>query len=59
MFVHEKGRKSETWVRGSYNVHRLHPTIKFLKWDYGFLDSQQEEDYIKTKMRMIGENINE
>ena len=58
MFVHEKKVKSETWVRGSYNVHRLHPTIKFLIWDYGFLDSQQEDDYIKAKMEMVSGSIN-
>ena len=57
MILHEKNhltnRSSESWVRASYNVHRLHPTIRYLKWDYGALDWQQEEQYIKVKMAMM------
>lgn len=55
---HPTNRSSESWVRGSYNVHRLHPTIRYLKWDYGALDSQQEEQYIKAKMAMMGHDDN-
>ena len=54
----EKKQPSKSWVRGSYNVHRLHPTIRYLKWDYGALDSQQEEQYIKAKMAMMGHDDN-
>ena len=54
----ERKQPSKSWVRGSYNVHRLHPTIRYLKWDYGALDSQQEEQYIKAKMAMMGHDAN-
>ena len=54
----EKNRPSQLWVRSSYNVHRLHPTIRYLKWDYGALDTQQEEQYIKAKMAMMGHDTN-
>lgn len=47
----------ETWVRGNYNVRPLHPTLKFLKWDYGSLDENQERDYIKAKLKMINEKM--
>ena len=50
----------ETWVRGNYNVRPLHPTLELLMWDYGALDSDQEEDYIRAKMKMMNlqlENI--
>ena len=55
----EKSLPSESWVRDSYNVHRLHPTIRYLKWDYGALDSQQEEQYIMAKMEMIGHDLDQ
>ena len=54
----EKNRPAESWVRGSYNVHRLHPTIRYLKWDYGALGAQQEEQYIEAKMAMMGHDAN-
>ena len=43
----------ETWVRGSYYVRPLHPTLKLLMWDYGALNEYQEKDYIKAKMDSI------
>ena len=42
-----------TWMRVTYNVHLLHPTIKLLIWNYGSLDKCQERDYINAKMRMV------
>lgn len=45
--------RKETWVRGSYYVRRLHPTLRFLMWDYGALDESQERDYINAKMKML------
>ena len=43
----------ETWVRGSYYVRQLHPTVRFLMWDYGSLDENQERTYINAKMKML------
>ena len=42
-----------TWLRGTYNVHSLHPTIKLLIWNYGSLNESQERDYINAKMKMV------
>ena len=45
--------KQGDWIRGTYYVRSLHPTLDFLKWDYGSLDEGQERDYIKAKMMMV------
>ena len=45
--------KAETWVKGSYYVQKLHPTMRFLMWDYGSLNDEQESHYIKAKMVMV------
>ena len=42
----------ETWIRGTYYVRQLHPTIQCLMWDYGALGEQQERDYILAKMKL-------
>ena len=47
----------EAWVRGTYNVHPLHPTLELLTWDYGALDSDQEKDYIRAKIRMLDQQL--
>lgn len=47
----------KTWVRGTYFVRSLHPTLKFLMWDYGSLDEYQERDYINAKMKMINKTM--
>ena len=39
------------WHKPSYYVHQLHPTLEFLKWDYGALNNDQEYEYITVKMR--------
>ena len=44
--------QKETWVRGSYYVRQLHPTLRFLMWDYGSLSEDQEREYINAKMKM-------
>ena len=46
---HEQDR----WLRGSYYVHPLHPTLQLIMWDYGSLDNAQERDYINAKMKML------
>ena len=45
--------QKETWVRGSYYVRQLHPTLRFLMWDYGSLDKNQERNYIIAKMKPL------
>ena len=55
--IHENKdeHKAETWVRGSYYVQQLHPTLSFLMWDYGSLNKDQESAYVKAKMIMVNE----
>ena len=48
--------ETETWFRGSYYVQKLHPTLKFLMWNYGSLNDEQEADYIKEKMKMVNDD---
>ena len=50
-------RQKETWVRGAYYVRQLHPTLRFLMWDYGSLDEHQERDYINAKMKMLNRQM--
>ena len=40
-----------------YNVHPLHPTMHYLKWDYGALNQEQEELYVLEKMNMISREV--
>lgn len=42
-----------TWMKGTYYVRSLHPTLRHLMWDYGSLDQAQERDYINEKMTMV------
>ena len=49
----------QAWLRGTYNVRPLHPTLKLLMWDYGALDKHQERDYVNAKMKMINIDMNE
>ena len=51
--IHQDGPKEEMWFRGSYYVHKLHPTLKLLMWNYGSLNDEQEADYIEEKMNMV------
>ena len=41
------------WCRTTYNVLPLHPTLRYLVWDYGALGHDQEEEYVKAKLRMV------
>ena len=45
--------KQDKWLRGSYNVRPLHPTLQLIMWDYGALDSVQERDYINAKIKVL------
>jgi hemicentin len=48
---------AETWVRSSYYVRPLHPTLEFLIWDYGSLDEYKERDYIRVKLQMLHQEL--
>ena len=47
----------DRWLRGSYYVRPLHPSLQLIMWDYGSLDSAQERDYINAKMKMLHQTI--
>ena len=49
--MHEKN--PDSWLKGTYYVRKLHPTLEYLKWDYGSLNKQQEEEYVNAKMKML------
>ena len=43
------------WLKPRYYVRELHPTIDYLKWDYGALNDVQETEYITAKMNILTE----
>ena len=47
----------ESWLKGTYNVRKLHPTLQFLMWDYGSLNEYQEREYVNTKMTLLNQNL--
>lgn len=47
----------DTWLRGTYYVRQLHPTLQCLTWDYGALGEQQEGDYIKAKLELVNKTL--
>ena len=50
--------KRQSWLRGNYYVGKLHPTLEYLKWDYGSLSSDDERKYIQAKIDMqISEQV--
>ena len=49
--MHDKDH--ESWLKGTYYVRKLHPTLEYLKWDYGSLNQQQEKVYVNAKMKML------
>lgn len=55
--AHVSTDTDETWLRSSYYVRKLHPTIQSLMWDYGALREWQERDYIKAKLLIIQKKI--
>lgn len=56
VILHERNKLSDTWIRGTYYVHRLHPTIHLLKLDYGALTEVEEGRYVEGKLRMLQED---
>ena len=47
------------WLKPSYYVRELHPTINYLKWDYGAMNHIQELEYVTAKMRMLTEDFSD
>lgn len=45
------------WLRGSYYVRPLPPTLQLILWDYGSLNKEQEKQYIDVKMKMLNYDI--
>ena len=45
----QQDTKIEDWVLGWYYVRKLHPTLSRILWDYGALNKNQEQEYIKQK----------
>ena len=45
------------WHKPTYYVRELHPTIDYLKWDYGALNDIQEKEYVTEKMTNITNNM--
>ena len=53
------GSEDMSWLTGTYNVRELHPTLQYLMWDYGSLNSVQEDEYISEKLRMINHEMSD
>lgn len=51
--------KDISWLKTTYYVHKLHPTLRYVMWDYGALDEDQERQYINAKLEMLNENLAE
>ena len=51
-----ESKGTEPWLKGSYYVQRLHPTLRCLMWDYGALNSHQERAYVNAKLSMMNQN---
>ena len=47
----------EAWLKGSYYVRKMHPTLHFLMWDYGSLNKHEERAYIHAKMAMLNDEM--
>ena len=49
--MHDKDH--DLWLKGTYYVRKLHPTLEYIKWDYGSLNQQQEREYVNAKMKRL------
>ena len=47
----------ELWARGTYYVRPLHPTLRYLVWDYGALDESEEREYVTAKLELVEKNL--
>ncbi len=52
-------KDQESWLKGTYYVRKLHPTLQSLLWDYGSLNEQQEREYVNAKMEMLTQQSTE
>ena len=48
---------SHTWLKGTYYVRKLHPTLHYLMWSYGSLSEHEEMVYVNAKMQMLNERM--
>ena len=48
--------EDKSWLKTTYYVQKLHPTLQYLICDYGALDEDQERQYINAKLEMLNEN---
>ena len=55
----ETSNDNESWLKGTYYVRKLHPTLRFLMWDYGSLNEHQEIEYVHAKMAMLNTHMSE
>ena len=53
LVTHEPRENIDNWIKGTYYVNKLHPSIQCLIWKYGALDERQEHKYIHEKMAVI------
>lgn len=51
--------EQEVWLRPSYYVQPLAPTLEMLKWNYGSLREEDEIEYVKEKMKLCFPDENE
>ncbi len=55
----EASADSDSWLKGTYYVRKLHPTLRFFMWDYGSLNEHQEQEYVNAKMRMLNHRMDD
>jgi len=55
----ETSNDNESWLKGTYYVCKIHPTLRFLMWDYGSLNEHQELEYVHTKMAMLNMHMSD
>jgi hypothetical protein len=58
LVTHESKNATENWIKGTYYVNRLHPSLRCLIWQYGALSERQECKYIDGKMAKISKGKN-
>ncbi len=52
------GKDSENdWLRASYYVQPLAPTLELLKWSYGALRKEDEHEYVLEKLKLCSNEV--